>query len=99
MDFIGILGEELAYRASADDLVRLVLFIEFAMLGIVGINSLLKSIALDREIREHFVGRLEVFEVFFNVYQSEQRRLIEENEEEERKKAKLREVRGEGEAE
>jgi len=99
MDFLGVLGEELAYRASADDLVRLVLFIEFAMLGIVGLNSLLRSIALDREIREHFVGRLEVFEVFFNVYQSEQRRLVEEEEEDERKKSKLRDLRGDAEPE
>lgn len=82
---------------SGNDLFRLLLFIEFAMLGIVGINSLLKSITLDREIREHFVGRLKVFDVFFNVYQSEQRRIAEEEEEEEKKKAKLRDLRSEGE--
>jgi regulator of protease activity HflC (stomatin/prohibitin superfamily) len=95
MDFIILIIDELSNQASANDLFRLVLFIEFAMLGIVGINSLLKSVTLDKEIREHFVGRLEVFSVFFDVYQAEQKRLAQEDEEEEHKKAKLRDLRGE----
>lgn len=67
------------------EIIRIVFLAEFALLGVIGLASLLNLIALDREVRRHYNERLDVFTTFFKVYLDEKKR-IKEKEEEKRKK-------------
>ena len=76
-----------------EDVFRLLFMLEFAIIAILSLTSLLKAITLDRDIRQHFEGRLTVFNVFFKVYQAEQQRIAEEAEQEKIKQETLKNIR------
>ncbi|MDH5543701.1 MAG: hypothetical protein OEY64_12140 [Nitrospinota bacterium] len=76
-----------------NDVFRVLFMIEFAIIALLSLTSLLKAITLDHDIRQHFIGRLSVFDTFFKVYQAEKERIAEEAEEERKKQETLKNIR------